>query len=437
MELGVERRRRSTRAAARRCRRGCTSRARRGASPRGWATTYSSVDSCTTFWIGRAPARPPHWDDARAHLDRRGVQADVLVVHRRVERAPVVPALGHVRTGRLAGVAEAVRARRRVALGAPVVDRPRDLLADRVQRRLVEVDPRLVPLQPQVVLDARVVRLGRRLDQGRRHVAVQVEHLGGEPLLHQAHRVARLGLGLREVVAVEVEPVAVGARARHAAVGVLDHVEDQDRVAEDLVDHRVLAVRRGGELLDRVDHRVHALVLVAVDAALGEDRDLDVVAEPAQEPLRGGGVLEHQRAHAEPAEVVAPLLAGAEPVDDDAEHVAAGRGLADHLQLHAAAAAVLDVLERAADRVVRDVREAAGRIHGIGAVGQVLCGVRLRRAAPRGFGRGRAGHRPGGEHEYEQQQRPTEPARHQQSPSSRRASIPPAPISCPDSYSQA
>ena len=36
------------------------------------------------------------------------------------------------------------------------------------ERRLVEVDARLVPLQPQVVLDARVVRLGRRLDQRRR-----------------------------------------------------------------------------------------------------------------------------------------------------------------------------------------------------------------------------------------------------------------------------
>ena len=44
---------------------------------------------------------------------------------------------------------------------------------------------------------------------------------------------------------------------------------------------------------------------------------------------------------------------------------------------------ILDVLERAADRVVRDVREAAGRIVRPGAVRQVLRRVRRRSAAPR------------------------------------------------------
>ena len=175
-------------------------------------------------------------------------------------------------------------------------------------------------------------------------VAVHVEHLGREPLLHPADRRDRLRLRLREVVAVEVEPVAVGARAGDPAVGVLDRVEDEDRVAEDRVDLRVGAVRGRGELLDRVHRGVDALVLVAVDAALDEDRHLHVVAEVAEQLLRGLRALEHQRAHAEPAEVVALLLARAQAVDDDAVHVAAGRRLADHLQAHPAAAARLDVL---------------------------------------------------------------------------------------------
>ena len=66
---------------------------------------------------------------AAAHLDRRAVQADELRVHRRVEGAPVVPALGDRRAGRLA-----VRADRALngdaAVGAPVVDRASDAHVD-------------------------------------------------------------------------------------------------------------------------------------------------------------------------------------------------------------------------------------------------------------------------------------------------------------------
>ena len=72
--------------------------------------------------------------------------------------------------------------------------------------------------------------------------------------------------------------------------------------------------------------------------------------------------------------------------------------------LHAAVAALLDVLERAADRVVRDVREAADRMGRRAAVRQVRRGVRLRRAAPRR--RGRRGAR-GQRHEREREQQTT------------------------------
>jgi hypothetical protein len=55
-------------------------------------------------------------------------------------------------------------------------------------------------------------------------------------------------------VAVEVEPVTVGAGARRAAVRVLVGVEDHDQVVEDRVDIRVGAVRRRRQSVDQA-HR--------------------------------------------------------------------------------------------------------------------------------------------------------------------------------------
>ena len=313
---------------------------------------------------------------ALAHLDGRAVQADELRVHRRVERAPVVPALSHGRPGRAAAGTDAAF-RRRVPVRAPVVDRARDVEVDRVERRLVHVDARLVPLQPEVVVDPGVVRLRRRLDQRRRDVAVQVERLRREPLLHDPDRRLRLRLRLREEVAVEVEAVAVRALAGDAAIRVLDHVEDDDGAVEDRVHLWVGAVGRRGEALDRAHVRVHALELVAMDAALDVERHLDADAPAAELALRGGGVRERLLAQRRPVVERRLLRVGLQLVDHDLVHRSTRGGRAEHLEAHAAVeAARLDVGERAADRVDRDVREArAGRR-------QRLRGVRFRCSAP-------------------------------------------------------
>jgi hypothetical protein len=62
------------------------------------------------------------------------------------------------------------------------------------------------------------------------------------------------------------KPLPFAARARDAAVRVLDHVEDDDGAVEDRVHLGIGAVRRRREALDRAHVRVHALVLVPVDA---------------------------------------------------------------------------------------------------------------------------------------------------------------------------
>ena len=115
-------------------------------------------------------------------------------------------------------------------------------------------------------------------------VAVQVEHLGRQPLLHDRDRRLRLGLRLGQEVAVEVEAVAVGALPAMRPSGFWITLKTQDRVVEDRVDLGVRAVRRRREPLDELHRRVDALVLVAVDAALDEDRHLDRVAASRHEP---------------------------------------------------------------------------------------------------------------------------------------------------------
>ena len=66
------------------------------------------------------------------------------------------------------------------------------------------------------------------------------------------------------------------------AVRVLVDVAEQDDVVEDGVDLGIGAVRRRRQPLDELEHRVDALVLVAVDGGLDEDRNLDVVAGPGR-----------------------------------------------------------------------------------------------------------------------------------------------------------
>ena len=305
---------------------------------------------------------------AVAHLDRRAVQADELGVHGRVERAPVVPALGDRRPGRATPGTDpllrrlrriAAVQRRLVAVRAPVVDRPRDAEVHFGERSLVRVDPALVPLQPEVVVDARVVRLRRRLDEGRSDVAVQVERLGRVVLLHDRDGGLGLRLRLGQEVAVEVEPVAVRARAGHAAVRVLDHVEDDDPSVEDLVDLGVGPVGGRGELLDQAHIGVDAFVLVAVDGALDVQRHLDVVTPEGELGLRPRGFGQHPLAELRPAPVRLLLRPGRQLVDHDLVERAARRRLARHLDRHPAVeAARLDVVQGALDRVDGDVREA-------------------------------------------------------------------------------
>ena len=226
-------------AAGRSSRRGGRSRARPRAGRADCARSNRSVDHETVYCASFAPSRP-RWCVRRArhaaagsgrvaHLDRRAVQADELRVHRRVERAPVVPALG-LRQAR----ADCRRRRCRSAGGGSPFAH---------QSRIGRVTPRpiafiaasfasiaaRVPLQPEVVVDARVVRLRRRLDQRRRDVAVLVEHVRRQPLLHDRDRRLRLGLRLRQEVAVQVEVVAVRALVRDAAVGVLVDVPQRGR----------------------------------------------------------------------------------------------------------------------------------------------------------------------------------------------------------------
>ena len=120
-------------------------------------------------------------------------------------------------------------------------------------------------------------------------------------------------------------------------------------------------VRR--QLLDELHVRLDALVLVPVDGALDVDGDLDVVAPLVQEILRARGILERDAAELDPAVVVADLLRRVQRVEHDAVERAAEGRMADDLDAHAVAELRrLDVGERAADRVVGDVREAADRV---------------------------------------------------------------------------
>jgi hypothetical protein len=179
-------------------------------------------------------------------------------------------------------------------------------------------------------------------------------------------------------------------------------------VVQDGVHLRVRAVRGGRELRERLEDGLDAFVLVPVDPALHEDRHLDVVAVLFEQCLPPCRVGEGYFAHLLPGLEVPALLSGVQRVHRDEEQVAPERRLPDHLQRHAALAAGHDVLERALDRVVGDVREAADRLARLRAVRQAPSDVRDRVAAPRRrHVRCRSGGRQGQqEGEYDEQDRP-------------------------------
>ena len=135
--------------------------------------------------------------------------------------------------------------------------------------------------------------------------------------------------------------------------------------------------------MQRLEDRLDTLVLIAVDGALNEDRDLHPIAVRLQELLTASRVGERHVADLLPVVEVLTLLHGVEGIDGDKEQVPAQRRLTDDLEAHSSVARGDDVLEGAPDRVVRDVREAAGRLAGLCPVGQVARRVVLGRTAPR------------------------------------------------------
>ena len=254
-----------------------------------------------------------------AHLDGGPVDAEERSVGLAVERAPVVPALGDFRASVLATADAAL---------VPLVDRPLDASSDRLDCRLVGVQPALVPVQELVVLEPRVVRLRQPVDEGGVVVPVHEEPDRGEPFELERSVGAHLRLGLDEQVSVHVEAVLVLPPSGHATVGVRGRDDDDDGMVEELVDRVVRPVRQGDEIADRLHHRVGAFTLPAVDVGLDEHRQLDVLAPGRQQGLGCGRVRQHERPKLLPPCVVALLLGGLERVDHDSEHVPAeGRTL--------------------------------------------------------------------------------------------------------------
>jgi hypothetical protein len=73
-------------------------------------------------------------------------------------------------------------------------DGSRDVHPDVGEGGLVHVDAGLVPLQEQVVFDARIVRLREAVDQRGIHVPVHRDPDGSQPLLLERDVGADLGL---------------------------------------------------------------------------------------------------------------------------------------------------------------------------------------------------------------------------------------------------
>ena len=95
-------------------------------------------------------------------------------------------------------------------------------------------------------------------------------------------------------------------------------------------------------------------------------------------------ILERVAADLLPVRVVAALRLRVERVDDHVELVASVGGLSETLDCHAPAAGSGDVVERASDRVIGNVREASVRLSRkwLASVGKVGRGIRFRSSAP-------------------------------------------------------
>ena len=195
-----------------------------------------------------------------------------------------------------------------------------------------------------------------------------IEHVRRQPLLQDRDHGLGLGLRLGQEVPVQVEVVAVRPLAQDAPVRVLIDVPEQDHVVQDGVDLGIRAVRRRRQLLDQLEHGVHAFVLVAVDGRLDEDRDLHVVAGPVEHALSPLRLGQGDLADVLPGLEVLPLLGRVEGVDRDQIQVVTERRLAEDPDLHPPVAPRLDVGEGAGEGVHGDVREAANRIAGVAAV---------------------------------------------------------------------
>ncbi len=162
-------------------------------------------------------------------------------------------------------------ARRVVAERDP---RTRDLRVAQARQARLDVERVRQPvLDVEVVLVVDVVRRRARMQQRRVDVAVQVER-DDRPVLHdQVADQPGLRLGGDRQVAVEVVARRVGARVGDASVRVRRDVEDQDVALQQRLDSGVGARR---PLIEDLDDRVRAFLLVAVDVAVDEQRRLVV-----------------------------------------------------------------------------------------------------------------------------------------------------------------
>ena len=312
-----------------------------------------------------------------AHLDGGPVDAEECSVGLAVERPPVVPALGDFRASVLAAADAAL---------VPLVDRPLDASADRLDCRLVGVQTTLVPVEELVVLEPRVVRLRQPVDEGGVVVPVHEEPDRGEPFELECGVGAHLRLGLDKQVSVEVEAIFVLPPSGHATVGVRGRDDDHDGVVEELVDRVVRPARQGDEIADRLHHRVGALTLSAVDVRLDEHGQLDVFAPGRQQGLGCGRVGQHELSQLLPPREVALLLGGLERVDHDPVEVPTEGGLSDGRVVQPVRDAGcsrlgLELGERAGDRPVGNQRQRC-RLRDVLAGGRGAPVLPVRRAQP-------------------------------------------------------
>ena len=143
---------------------------------------------------------------------------------------------------------------------------------DRLDGRLVGVQPALVPVQELVVLEPRIVRLRQPVDEGGVVVPVHEQPDRSQPFELESGVGADLRLRLDEQVSVQVEAILVLPPSGHPTVRVRGRDDDDDGVVEQVVDRVVRPARQRHQVADRLHHRVGALALATVDVGLHEDR---------------------------------------------------------------------------------------------------------------------------------------------------------------------